>query len=195
MYRLFNEFWFGHRALDLVVSHTRYVPLAFARAENVPLPPRYVAVKFYTGAALPDTPEYRRGLRAIVRGIAAHTPVVMLDTGMATDEHEDYLFADLDNVTSLGPHLTPATNLGVQARVIADAEAFVGTCGSLAWLAPMLGVDTVAVYGEDRFLTSHVFFARQAYRQLQAARFDLLDLKAALLLDAVVLPAAGTTAG
>jgi hypothetical protein len=191
MYRLFNEFWFGHRALDLVVSHTRYVPLAFAPAAAIPLPDRYVAVKFYTGTALPDTNEYRRNLREIVRSIAAHTPVVMLDAGMATDEHEDYLFGDLDNVTSLGAHLTPATNLGIQARVIAHADGFVGTCGSLAWLAPMLGVNTVAVYANDRFLTSHVFFARHAYRQVDAARFDLLDLRAAVALDAVTAATAG----
>jgi ADP-heptose:LPS heptosyltransferase len=109
----------------------------------------------------------------------------MLDTGLATDEHEDYLFSDLENVTALGSHLTPATNLDVQTRVIAHARAFVGTCGSLAWLAPMLGVDTIAVYAEDRFLTSHVFFARHAYRQIGAARFDTLDLRAAMALDAV----------
>ena len=27
MYRLFNQFWFGNRALDLVISHTRHLPL------------------------------------------------------------------------------------------------------------------------------------------------------------------------
>jgi hypothetical protein len=47
----------------------------------------------------------------------------------------------------------------------------------------MLGVDTVAVYADDRFLTSHVFFARHAYRQIDAARFDTLDLRAALELE------------
>jgi len=185
MYRLFNEFWFGHRPLDLVISHTRYVPLTMPRPAGIPLPERYVAVKFYTGAALPDTAEHRGALRDLVRGIAVHTPVVMLDTGLATDEHEDYLFRDLENVTALGDHLTPATNLDVQTRVIAHAQAFVGTCGSLAWLAPMLGVDTVAVYAEDRFLISHVFFARHAYRQIGAARFDTLDLRAAMTLGAV----------
>jgi hypothetical protein len=183
MYRLFNEYWFGHRALDLVLSHTRYRPLVMPAPAAIPLPDRYVAVKFYTGAALPDTPEHRRGLRDIVRALAAKTPVVMLDTGMATDEHEDYLFRDIDGVMSLGEHLTPANNLGVQTQVIAGAQTFVGTCGSLAWLAPMLGVDTVAVYAADRFLTSHVFFARHVYRQMDAARFDTLDLRAAMELE------------
>ena len=41
--------------------------------------------------------------------------------------------------------MTPQNNLAVQAEVIRRASLFVGTCGSLAWLAPMLGVPTMAV--------------------------------------------------
>jgi hypothetical protein len=99
---------------------------------------------------------------------------------LATDEHEDYLFRDVPNVITLRDELKPATNLGAQAGVIAGAEGFVGTCGSLAWLAPMMGVDTVAVYAEDRLLLSHLFQATHVYRQMQAARFDTLDLDAAI---------------
>jgi ADP-heptose:LPS heptosyltransferase len=110
-------------------------------------------------------------------------PVVMLDTGMATDEHEDYLFAGLPNVISLRDRLTPQNNLAVQTSVIARSRGFVGTCGGLAWLAPMLGIDTVAVYADDRFLLSHIFLATQAYRQMGAARFDVVDLRAAMALD------------
>jgi hypothetical protein len=90
---------------------------------------------------------------------------------------------------SLARRMEPRTNLAVQTAVIASAAGFVGTCGSLAWLAPMLGVDTVGVYAEDRFLLSHVFFARQIYRQMGAARFDTLDLRAAMQLD-LLAPAA-----
>jgi hypothetical protein len=189
MYRLFGRFWLGNRALDLVTSHTRHMPLT-AGAPGFHLPERYVAAKFYTGAALPDTPECRRALRDIVAAAAARLPVVLLDTGMATDEHEDYLFRDVPNVISLRDRLTPRTNLGVQTAVIAGAQQFVGTCGSLAWLAPMLGVDTVAVYAQDRLLVSHLYVASQVYRQCGAARFDTLDLRAATQLD-LLAPAAG----
>lgn len=178
MYRLFNRFWFGNRALDLVLSHTRYVPLAVRTPVDPALPERYIAAKFYTGAALPGTSESRDALREIVRVAATGMPVVMLDTGMVTDEHEDYLFRDMPNVISLRERLVPRTNLGVQTAVIAGAQGFMGTCGSLAWLAPLLGVDTLAVYSEERFLVSHIFFAAQAYRQIGAARFDTLDLRA-----------------
>lgn len=185
MYRLFNQFWFGHRALDLVTSHTRHIPLTLTRPVDVPLPESYVAVKFYNGAALPDTREHRQAIRDLVGGIARHAPVVVLDTGMTTDEHEDYLFRDVPNVLSVRRHMTPATNLGVQTAVIAGAQVFVGTCGSLAWLAPLLGVDTVAAYADDRFLVSHILFATHVYRQTSAARFDTLDLRAAMQFDLV----------
>ena len=65
MYRLFNRFWFGNRALDLVLSRTRYVPMRVAAPpSDIGLPDRYIAAKFYTGAALPDTPESRQALRS-----------------------------------------------------------------------------------------------------------------------------------
>ena len=192
MYRLFNQFWFGNRALDLVMSHTRHVPLTVTPPADLGLPARYIAVKFYTGAALPDKAEYRCALREMVRLMALRLPVVTLDTGMATDEHEDYLFRDVPNVISLRERLVPSTNLGVQTTVIAGAKGFIGTCGGLAWLAPLLGVDTLAVYSEERFLVSHIFFAGQAYRQIGAARFDTLDLRAVTELNLLASAAAAT---
>lgn len=189
MYRLFSRFWYGNRALDLVTSRTRYVPLT-PTPVNLGLPERYIAAKFYTGAALPGTPETRGALRELVRTAAARMPLVVLDTGMATDEHEDYLFRDIPNVVSLRDRLVPATNLGVQTAAIAGAQGFIGTCGSLAWLAPLLGVDTLAVYSEERFLVSHIFFATQAYRQAGAARFDTLDLRSVTELDLLASAAA-----
>jgi len=200
MYRLFSRFWYGNRALDLVTSHTRFrtsddrtIGLPHHRTaapRDLGLPERYLAAKFYTGAALPGTPEAREALRELVRAAASRMPVVMLDTGMATDEHEDYLFRDIPNVVSLRDHLAPKTNLAVQTAVIAGAQGFIGTCGSLAWLAPLQGVDTLAVYSEERFLVSHVFFAGQAYRQAGAARFDTLDLRAVSKLDLLASAAA-----
>jgi hypothetical protein len=183
MYRLFGQFWLGNRALDLVMSHTRHARYTLSPPADLELPDRYVAVKFYTGTALPPTEANTRALRGIVAAVASRMPVVMLDAGMKTDEHEDYLFRDIPNVISLQRHVSAATNLGVQTAVIAGAERFIGTCGSLAWLAPMLGVDTIAVYAEERLLLSHIFFATHVYRQTGSARFDPLDLSAASHVD------------
>lgn len=187
MYRLFYQFWSGNRPLDLATSHTRHYLLSMPPPTGVPLPERYVAAKFYTGPALPDTVDHRGLLRELISIVAERVPVVVLDTGMTTDDHQDYLFDGLPNVLSVRNHLTPGTNLGIQSAVIAGAQGFIGTCGSLAWLAPMLGVDTVAVYADERFLVSHIFFATHVYRQAGAARFDTLDLRTAMQLDQLML--------
>ena len=192
MYRLFNQFWLGNRAAEVVFRRTSYGVLrgdattptiTVTPRPDLGLPERFIAAKFYTGAALPDTPACRAGLRDLVRLAAAEMPVVMLDTGLGTDEHDDYLFTDIPNVISLRDRLEPRTNLGVQTAVVAASQRFMGTCGSLAWLAPMLGVPTVGVYADERLLTTHLYLARQAFRHMNAAPFDTLDLGAALELD------------
>ena len=182
MFRLFRQFWLGNRGLGLPLAHTRFASPAPGDGDLPPLPERFAAVKLYTGRALPDTPEWRGVLASLVARVAERMPVVLLDTGLALDEHEDYQF-ERPNVISLRGHLPPARNLGLQTRIIARASLFVGTCGSLAWLAPMLGVDTVAVYGDDRFLASHLHFAGHAFDAMGAASFEPLDLRAVTALD------------
>ena len=88
----------------------------------------------------------------LIIAFGAGAAVVLLDTGLVLDEHTDY---DLGGgrVMSARSWMTPQTNLGVQTRIIAGARAFVGTCGSVAWLAPMLGTPTVGVYADDVFVT------------------------------------------
>jgi hypothetical protein len=74
--------------------------------------------------------------------------------------------------------MRPENNLGVQTEIIRRARRFVGTCGSVAWLAPMLGTDTLAVYSDDHLLTSHLYAARHGYASMKAGRFATLDLNA-----------------
>ena len=85
-------------------------------------------------------------------------------------------FQNIPGLITLDRWMTPQNNLGVQTEVIRRASRFVGTCGSLAWLAPMLGTETLAVYADDHFLTSHLYAARHAYASMEAARFTTLDL-------------------
>ena len=180
MYQLFRAFWHGDRSLEFLFRYTHFHRArAMAQASSgLVLPPEYAAVKFYTGSALPDTEPNREVLYDLVRRLAARMPVVMLDTAWTLDEHRDYAFEGVPGVTTLRPSLDPRTNLGLQTRVIAGAKRFVGTCGGLAWLAPFLGVDTLAVYEDDRYLTAHLYAARYAYRRMQAARFSTLNIKA-----------------
>jgi ADP-heptose:LPS heptosyltransferase len=101
---------------------------------------------------------------------------VFLNTGLALDEHEDFAFRTIPNAITLDGCLTAQNNLAVQTEVIRGASQFVGTCGSLAWLAPMLGTPTVAVYADDHFLTPHLYAARHAYASMRAAPFTPVDL-------------------
>ena len=135
MYRLFSLFWSGQRPLGFLDAHTRFEPVVPPRIIDASrLPREYVAVKFYAARSLPDTPEIRRTLAWFVDSLAERTNVVLLDTGLALDEHADYMFGSSGRVVSAKAWMTPANNLGVQTQIIAGAQAFVGTCGSVAWL-------------------------------------------------------------
>ncbi len=177
LFALFRDVWQGHLAMDFLWRRTGFSLMTRPpRPSFHGLPPDYVAVKLYTGTALSDTPDHRRVLRALVRNLAEQVPVVLLESGTALDEHLDYGFGGLDNVISARDWMTPRTNLGVQTALVAHARSFVSTCGGLAWLAPFLGVPTVAVYADDRLLSPHLLTARQAARRVGAADFSLLDI-------------------
>jgi hypothetical protein len=189
MYRLFSQFWSGQQPLGFLDAHTRFEPIVPARIIEERLPRTYVAVKFYAARSLPDTPEIRRTLAWFMDSLAERTNIVLLDTGLVLDEHTDYAFgpafAPCDagglrqgRVISARSLMTPATNLGVQTQIIAGAQAFVGTCGSVAWLAPMLGVNTSAVYVDPKWLHVHLGVALRACHRAGAGRFAALDLRA-----------------
>jgi len=177
MFQLLRQFWLGNDSLQSVLDYTEYQPAAAIASVDLPtLPDTFVAVKFYTGRALMDTPRHRDQLRRLVERISCRYPVVALNTNLSLDEHADYVFQDVPGLITLDGWLTPQNNLAVQTEVIRRATRFVGTCGSLAWLAPMLGTDTLAVYADDHFLTPHLYAARHAYNSMDAARFTPLDL-------------------
>lgn len=179
MYRLFSLFWSGQRAQSFLDAHTRFERMAPPNiVDPATLPREYVAVKFYAARSLPDTPEVRRTLAWFIDHLAERTHVVLLDTGLVLDEHVDYSFASSGRVISAKSWMTPNDNLGVQTQIIAGAQAFVGTCGSVAWLAPMLGVNTSAVYMDPKWLHAHLGVMLRACHRAGAGRFAALDLRA-----------------
>jgi hypothetical protein len=191
MYRLFSLFWSGQRPMSFLDAHTRYEPIvAPAVLEAGRLPREYVAVKFYAARSLPDTPDVRRMLGWFVESLADRTNVVLLDTGLVLDEHADYPFRASSRIISAKPWMKPADNLGVQTQIIAGAQAFVGTCGSVAWLAPMLGVNTSAVYVDPKWLHAHLGVMLRACHRASAGHFAALDLRA---LDAIARPLASAS--
>jgi hypothetical protein len=178
LYQLFHQFWLGHRPLSFLETRTRYRRITAPDVAVPPLPSEFVAVKFYTAASLPPTDAVRRALQSIVLGLAERRPVVMLDTGLTLDDHEDYSFGAASRVHSVRDALRPRDNLAVQTAIISRASSFVGTCGALAWLAPMLGIDTTAVLADARFLHGHLQVARRVYHLMDGGRFSPLDISA-----------------
>jgi hypothetical protein len=179
MYRLFSLFWSGQRSLGFIDRHTRYERIdAPPLPTDAALPSRYVAVKLYAARALPDTSGIRSLLARHITALAEQAPVVLLDTGLVLDEHTDYDVTVGDRILSAKAWMTPSTNLGVQTALIAHAAAYVGTCGSLAWLAPMLGVNTSALFVDPKWLHAHLGVALRAVHRAGAARFAAADLRA-----------------
>jgi len=195
MYHLFRQFWLGHRPVSHIMERTRFARLRPpAIADLHMLPTEYVAVKIYTAQSLPDSPRHRRFVRDLVDHLTESGPVVILDTHFSFDDHEDYRLERRDRIHHLDSLMTIQNNLELQTQVIAGARAFVGTCGSLAWMAPMLGVPTVALFGDDRFLREHLYVARHAYSAMGAASFATVDVNAleAPRIDLSSLLAAGS---
>ena len=192
MFQLLRQFWLGNDSLQSVLEYTEYEPIAAAAPVDLPaLPNEFVAVKFYTGRALADTPAHRDQLRRLIERIGRKYPIVTLNTNLSLDEHADYVFQDIAGLITLDRWMTPQNNLAVQTEVIRRASRFVGTCGSLAWLAPMLGTDTLAVYADDHFLTPHLYAARHAYASMNAARFTTIDLSVLEQIDVLDPTAVG----
>jgi hypothetical protein len=179
MVRLLRQFWLGNESLDYALSYLRYTPMAPTITEPLPpLPADFVAMKFYTARSFSGDGHHNELLRAVVESVARRHPVVLLGTGLSLDEHEDFLFSGIPGVVNVAASMRPQNNLGVQTAIIRRARRFVGTCGSVAWLAPMLGTETLAVYSDDHLLTSHLYAARHGYASMSAARFVPLDLAA-----------------
>jgi hypothetical protein len=114
---------------------------------------------------------------------------VLLETGLRLDEHADFALDDLPGVISLRGRLEARSNLGVQTGIVAGAEAFLGTCGGLAWAAPSLGIDTTALVGDPRLLHAHLSLARRVYHRVDGGRFATLDLGGLERLGVDVVPA------
>jgi hypothetical protein len=177
MFRWFSPFWSGQETLGFVERHTRHARIE-APEITVPLalPAEYVAVKFYGARSLPDEPAVRTQLRTMCDALSQQFPIVQLDTGLGLDDHADMRLATGPRVTSIGGLLDARTNLAVQTRIIAGARMLVGTCGSLSWLGPLLGVPTVPVFTDASFLHAHLHVARRVYGRVGGGRFSPLDL-------------------
>ena len=188
MFRLFRHVWHGNLPMDLLWTHVRHVRRGPTPARGRQgLPGDYIAVKLYAGPALHMTDATREAVRALVARAAAMSPVVLLETDLPARRAPRLRPARHSERHERSARcMTPRNNLGVQLDAIARARMFLGTCGGLAWLAPFLGVPTVAVYDDDALLAPHLLVARQAGerrrgRRVRAARSARARRSAGLL--------------
>ena len=178
MYPLFQPFWKQQVTVRRVEEHSvhRLLDRADVPAIAAQLPSEYVAARFYFSDAFPDTPSNRAFVDAVVTRLSQVTDVVLLNTGIALDDHRDYTPRDRGRIHSVAHLMTPDGNLAVQTAVIAGARAFVGTYGGYAYLAPLYGVKSIAFYSEyEAFFAHHLDFAQRVFHRLGAASLVPLD--------------------
>ena len=185
MYRLFDHFWFQRAPMSFVEAFTSFRPLPPVDLGSLRdrLPARYVAAKFYGNTALPGTPENRAFAASYLGELTQHVDVVLLNTGQQFDDHEDMPGIDRHRLHTVEHLMTPETNLDVQTRIIAGAQAFVGTYGGFSYLAPLSGVDTLAFYSHVKgFRFDHLEVAKRIFSSQSKGMFIELDVRAANLL-------------
>ena len=176
MYGLFNPFWWAHTDHTWVLRYARYRRLEAERTGvyEPPAPP-YTAVKFYFNDCFPATDDNRAFVRHTLQRLVARGPVVSLTTGLHLDDHGG-CDAHALGVRPLPSDVSPRDNLARQTAIVAGASAFVGTYGGFSYLAPFLGVRSIAYYGDpDGFSQRHLLMARSALQAIGAA--DLLDVQ------------------
>jgi hypothetical protein len=162
MYDLMTPFWWRHLDETWIHRHTVYRPLDRPpRPEGECLPDRYVAAKFYFNDCFPATNANRAFVRDMLVRLARETPVVSLSPGVALDDHH---VMSASGVVEAAGAASPAENLRVQSAIVAHAQAFVGTYGGFAYLAPFYGVPSASYYADpDGFARSHLRMAQSAF--------------------------------
>ena len=191
MYNLFNVYWRQMAPVTLVEAFTlfRQLPRVGVRDVAAHLPESYVAVKFYSNMALPDSPENRAMIAQILRELTKTTDVVLLNTGHRFDDHADYPVDVRSRLHTVAHLMTPQNNLRIQSQIIAGATAFVGTYGGFSYLAPLLGTDTLAFFSHPTgFRWDHLELAKRVFSSLRGGAFVALDVRD---LDVVRLGFAG----
>ena len=167
MYRLLRYYWADKGPASLLRAYTAFRPFPQPEVADIALdlPERFVAVRFYFRDSFPDTTENRALVNRIVGMLAERVPVVLLNTGMAVDDHADFSPGPDRRFHRIDHLMQPSRNLAIQSAVISRARAFVGTYGGLAYLGPYYGVPAVAVYSDPTAIVQAHLDASRRYSQ------------------------------
>jgi hypothetical protein len=186
MYHALSPFWRDQAGFGLVERFTAHRRI---EAPDDPvlrtLPDAYVAVRFYSSGCFPDKEKNRTAAGEAVAALAQRIPVVMIDSGLRVDDHQDYGAGENPRVIAVGSGVPPERNLAVQTAVIARARAFVGTYGGYSYLAPFLGVPAIGFYSERSFKLHHLHAAQRVLERLGSATVIAIDVAHAGAVHAV----------
>src|SRR5687767_7065081 len=187
MFRAFAPYWSDEAGYALIDQFTRPRLLESpSEPLRTPLPADFVAVRFYFSECFPATPENRQFARGVVSSLAERTAVVLLNPGVAVDEHSDWMPDTCERILSIGDGVTPARNLAAQSAAMARASAFVGTYGGYSYLAPLYKVPALAFYSRPTFRPHHLHAAQRTFLQLSAGALTPIDSSQAILVQAAL---------
>jgi hypothetical protein len=193
VYRQLSKLRAVHHFDQLFTYRPMEAPLCDANVATR-LPDDYVAVRFYFRSSFPDNHENRRFANQMLRRLTETSPVVLLNTGMQFDDHDDFAPPRSERLIRLDDLMTPTNNLAVQTAVMAGARSFFGTYGGLSYLAPFLGVPSVALFSEPSFRALHHELVEHALSDERFGRLTLVDCRSADLDSLLGLTAADSAA-
>jgi hypothetical protein len=186
MYRRYRAVWLRRRSLEVVDRETEFRSLDRSARSGAG---GYVAVKAYFSGAFPKSDPNIERLRELVRRLASRTPVRLISSGIAIDDHVDADLSDIPDVETVPPG-SPNENLARQAHVVAGADALIATYGGFSYLGPLLGTPTIAFHGGGNFNTVHLDLMSAATQALQRQSstperiaYIMIDIRHLAMLD------------
>lgn len=176
MYALYMPYWKQVTSRRWVEQFANFARISAPTASGLTLPDDYVAVRFYFSDCFPETPSNKALVEEVVKAVSRERNVVVLSSGARVDDHRDAaVLTGSGRVYRLDHLMRPETNLAVQTAVIAGASAFIGTYGGFSYLAPLCGVNTVALYSIENYYSYHLDFARYVFEQVQGGSLTVID--------------------
>ena len=175
MYRRFMPFWQGKSSVRLIEANTRHLRIKTDTIQFIEqrLPETYVTVKFYFSKAFPRRGVHEEYVARLLRRLVGKNSVVLLNTDLDMDGHDDVLSGTTDDVMTFTEFMTPENNLAIQSMLVGRSSAFIGTYGGFAYLASYMGISSTSLYASElKFLPVHLDVARRAARYLKFGTFE-----------------------
>jgi hypothetical protein len=175
MYALYMPYWKQQTSRRWVEQFAKYERIVPPSIPELQLPADYVAVRFYFSECFPDNDENRALITSIIRSLTTETHVVLLGAGLRIDDHHDFVMGQADRVHTVAHLMRPDNNLALQTAVIAGARALIGTYGGFSYLAPLCGVNAVAIYSRRTYFVYHLDFAQRVFDEIGGGSLTVLD--------------------